>query len=66
MSSMHSGTVIGNHRRGHLKSGPAAKADLAKYETRMQQVKKGPRAYLAEGTADRKRHRPRMGRVRPR
>ena len=35
---------------GHLKNGPAAKADLAKYETLMEQVKKGPRAYLAEGT----------------
>jgi tetratricopeptide (TPR) repeat protein len=35
---------------GHLKNGAAAKADLAKYETLMEQVKKGPRAYLAEGT----------------
>ena len=36
---------------GHLKDGAAAKADLAKYETLMEQVKKGPRAYVAEGTA---------------
>jgi len=36
---------------GHLKDGAAAKTDLAKYETLMEQVKKGPRAYLAEGTA---------------
>ncbi len=35
---------------GHLKNGVAAKADLAKYETLVEQVKKGPRAYLAEGT----------------
>jgi tetratricopeptide (TPR) repeat protein len=35
---------------GHLKDGAAAKADLAKYETLMEQVKNGPRAYLAEGT----------------
>ena len=35
---------------GHLKDGAAAQADLAKYETLMEQVKKGPRAYLAEGT----------------
>lgn len=35
---------------GHLKNGDAAKADLAKYENLMEQVKKGPRAYLAEGT----------------
>ncbi len=35
---------------GHLKDGAAAKADLAKYESLMEQVKKGPRAYLAEGT----------------
>jgi tetratricopeptide (TPR) repeat protein len=34
---------------GHLKNGAAAKADLAKYENLMEQVKKGPRAYLAEG-----------------
>ncbi|HKD08564.1 MAG TPA: tetratricopeptide repeat protein [Bryobacteraceae bacterium] len=34
---------------GHLKDGAAARADLAKYETLMEQVKKGPRAYLAEG-----------------
>jgi tetratricopeptide (TPR) repeat protein len=36
---------------GHLKGGAAAKADLAKYEALVEQVKKGPRAYLAEGTA---------------
>ncbi len=35
---------------GHLKDGAAAKADLAKYETLLKQVKKGPRAYVAEGT----------------
>jgi tetratricopeptide (TPR) repeat protein len=35
---------------GHLKDGAAAKADLAKYESLMEQVKKGPRAYVAEGT----------------
>jgi tetratricopeptide (TPR) repeat protein len=35
---------------GHLKNGVAAKADLAKYETLVEQAKKGPRAYLAEGT----------------
>jgi tetratricopeptide (TPR) repeat protein len=35
---------------GHLKDGAAGKADLAKYETLMDQVKKGPRPYLAEGT----------------
>lgn len=35
---------------GHLKDGAAAKADLAKFEALMEQVKKGPRAYLAEGT----------------
>jgi tetratricopeptide (TPR) repeat protein len=35
---------------GHLKNGVAAKADLAKYATLVEQVKKGPRAYLAEGT----------------
>jgi tetratricopeptide (TPR) repeat protein len=35
---------------GHLKNGAAAKADLAKYESLTEQVKKGPRAYLAGGT----------------
>lgn len=35
---------------GHLKDGSAAKADLAKYESLEEQVKKGPRPYLAEGT----------------
>jgi tetratricopeptide (TPR) repeat protein len=35
---------------GHLRDGAAAKADLAKYEALREQVKKGPRAYLAEGT----------------
>lgn len=35
---------------GHLKDGTAAKADLARFETLMNQVKKSPRAYLAEGT----------------
>src|SRR5215472_16486118 len=35
---------------GHLKNAAAAKADLAKYEALIEQVKKGPRAYLAEGT----------------
>jgi len=34
---------------GHLRDGAAAKADLANYETLMGQVKRGPRAYLAEG-----------------
>jgi tetratricopeptide (TPR) repeat protein len=35
---------------GHLKNGAAAKANLAKYESLIEEVKKGPRAYLAEGT----------------
>lgn len=35
---------------GHLKNGAAARADLVKYESLMEEVKKGPRAYLAEGT----------------
>jgi hypothetical protein len=35
---------------GHLKNEAAVKADLAKYESLVEQVKKGPRAYLAEGT----------------
>jgi tetratricopeptide (TPR) repeat protein len=35
---------------GHLKDGAAAKTDLAMYETLVEQVKKGPRAYVGEGT----------------
>ncbi len=38
---------------GHLKSASAGKADLAKYESLMEEVKKGPRPYLAEGTGPR-------------
>lgn len=39
--------VIAN---GHLKDGPAAKADLAKYESLVEEIKKGPDAYAAEST----------------
>ena len=35
---------------GHLKNGAAARADLMKYESLMEEVKKGPHSYLAEGT----------------
>ncbi len=36
---------------GHLKDAKAAQADLAKYDALMREVRKGKRAYLAEGTA---------------
>jgi tetratricopeptide (TPR) repeat protein len=35
---------------GHLKNAAAAKVDLATYESLMDQVKKGPRSFLVEGT----------------
>jgi tetratricopeptide (TPR) repeat protein len=34
---------------GHLKDAAACRANLDRYETLMQQVKKGPRAYVLEG-----------------
>jgi tetratricopeptide (TPR) repeat protein len=42
--------LVRPRRFGHLKDGAAAQADLAKYETLLEQVKKGPRAYVAQGT----------------
>ncbi len=35
---------------GHLKNAAAARADLAKYESLIEEVKKGPRAYVVDGT----------------